>query len=140
MGKFKKFIEEDFLTGIQLNSPTFKGYVEVFRNPTKREIDSIYKDSYDNGVRIGIDKKSNIYVWIEDVLHDTMEKQLKTKFVIKLSYTNNRQDMFLSAEDDKKNFDKNITKILLKRLKLIFPSIKDIKESAGKLRIVYSYK
>lgn len=133
-------LDEDFYKGLELNHSTYKGYVEVFRNPSKREVDSLYQDSYDNGVRIGVDDKNYIYVWIEDILHDIMQKQLGIKFKVRLEYTKNRPSLFLSSGENKNNFNKNIDKVTLKRLKLMFPNIKDIKESTGKFQTVYEYK
>jgi len=132
-------LNEDFYKAMDVDSMHFKGYIEIYKNPSKTEVDGLYRESYADGVRMGIDSKNNIYVWIEDVLHDVMQRLINIKFTLRFEYTRGRPSLFLSSGESKDNFDAHINNVLLKRLKILYPNISDIKESTGKFRVVHKF-
>jgi len=79
MKKFKEYIKEEWSF-----SDIADGYtLEVFKNPTARELAEIYKmgEHTKNEARAYIDKKSgDLYVWNVDILHNfalnSLEKQI----------------------------------------------------------------
>ncbi len=137
MGKFKTFLNERFFKADNIKNSYYSGYVEIFTDPTPKELNSLYKDSYDNGVRIGINK-NKIYVWIEDVLHNLIQKRFGLKFDVRMEYTKNGDTLFLSSEETGKNF-KKLDKKIFNKLKTMFPNITKIDYSTSPFTTVYKY-
>lgn len=115
--KFKQYITEEFWKSKKKYDylPHMDGHIEVFRNPTSSELDDLYKIAYDNGVRLGIDKNNVLYTWVEDVLHDEIEKLFNLKFMIKFEYTKGRDTLYLSSGEKGVHF-KNVKKKTLDRM------------------------
>lgn len=133
MGKFKNILQEIFFTTIKLNDideEYFDGPVEVYKNPTKSELSKLYKLAYDNGVRIGVDNKYNIYVWIEDVMHFTVEKKLKMQFKMRLEYIKNRNIIWISSSNTQCGVEKYLNDDIKAKLKKTFPKAKTIEMRA----------
>ena len=76
MKRFKEYITEEWAF-----STTADSYdVEVFKNPTHRELIEVYKmgEHTKDEARAYIDKKSgNLYVWQVDILHSFMHNVLE---------------------------------------------------------------
>lgn len=129
--KFRQFLESFF------DSKKFSDYhdgaVEVYKNPSGRELMTLFKSSYDSGVRIGIDKQDNIYAWIEDILHADVEKKFSLKFKLRFEYTKGRPTLYLSSGETVQNFKKNSSNSLLQKLKKIFPLAKRLETSTTPL-------
>lgn len=69
-----KLVEEDFYTADIISDKTtaFKDeYTEVFKNPTKREINELSME-YDS-IRGMIDDNNDVYIWRGNILHDTVD-------------------------------------------------------------------
>jgi hypothetical protein len=83
MKKFKDYLKEKFAVADKIiphdNAKTRK-YTEIFENPTSKELHDIYKasDYAKDEARGVIDKKGNLYVWTNDVVHSNGLKLLNT--------------------------------------------------------------
>jgi hypothetical protein len=140
MGKYKQYLIEKFYKSDNIKGQHYKGYVELFQNPSHQELNSLYKLSFDNGIRIGVDKSDNIYAWIEDVLHSDIKKEFKLNFKLRFEYTRNFDTLFLASGETEKNFKKNINDKLLKQFKQLFSKIKQIEMTTSPFKKVYTYK
>lgn len=125
--KFSQFIESFY--DAKKFSDYYHGNVEVYKNPTGRELMTLFRQSYDSGVRLGLDKQNNIYAWIEDILHSDIEKRFKLNFILRFEYTKGRSVLFLSSGETAKNFKKYTNEKLISKLKSTFPLVKKIETS-----------
>lgn len=140
-------ISEVFHSGHEIRYGTQKDYVEVFKNPDMGEVDDVVRSANYDGAKIGVDKKENIYVWKDDIMHSIMQAALRhdnpkenLKFVMRFDYTKNNPILFLSQGMTKEDFDKYGSKNVIDRLRESFPEIKSIEEVSRPFRTVYTFK
>jgi len=74
MKRFRDYIKEIFVTADNIrphHMTNARKYTEIFENPTAKELSDVYKasDYAKDEARGVIDKKGNLYVWTNDVLH-----------------------------------------------------------------------
>jgi len=136
MGRFAQLVREAFHDMQKLDGDV----VEVYKNPTGQELMLLFKNSYDSGVRVGIDKRGDLYAWMEDYLHSDVSRRFNLKFALRFEYTKGRDTIFLSSGETKKNFIKSVNKRVLNRLKNTFPLVKKIETSTRPFESVYEYK
>jgi hypothetical protein len=140
MNKFNNFYYiESFYKGNNFNTDYFKGYAEIYKNPTHSELKAISKESYDKGIRFGIDDNNDVYAWIEDILHEDIERFLKTDWKLRLEYTLNRDTLYLSSGETGKYWN-DYGKPKVKYFKEIMPSINKIEMVTKPYTIVYNYE
>lgn len=135
MAKFRQFLEQFYDTfktpaSSKLYYPhdTF----EVYKNPTGIELKDLYENSIANGVRIGLDKSGNFYVWPDNISHAAAEQKMKMRFALKLEYTKKNKTIYLSSAesiDTTTELKKVLNKRNLTKLKRIFPLAKEIEMS-----------
>lgn len=82
--KFKDFLLEKFAASFKSGGE----YVEVFENPTKKEIKDANKDSYGDGVRFGIQDKPNgkLWAWKGNILHSDVVNRVPASSKIKFDF------------------------------------------------------
>jgi hypothetical protein len=115
--------------------------VEIFIDPSKYELEQLYKDSPERGVRIGVDSLGRVFAWNENILHDNMQKKLDRydgdnkgvkgiQFVLKLINTKGDKRLFLSSDNNDITTEAELLarlpKMKVARLKLFFPDAKSI--------------
>jgi hypothetical protein len=149
MSKFKQYyysIKESYAGMFKTPSNALnyynKDYVEYFKNPSENDIEELYKNSFDFGIRMGIDKEGTIYAWNDGILHSDAEKLIDKNFIIKIEYTKDRNKLVLSTADMTDSTDellKKLNKSTLVRLKLTFPLIKTITMNRKPFTVLYDY-
>ena len=124
MSIIEYLLNEDFLTSNKFKSANNE-YIEIFKNPTNREIMSILKDNNKyKSVRLASDKDNNLYAWKYNVLHGEMSQFLKIPFVLTFIYENG--NTFLLAEESVDEIQKNMNNELEHRISNAIPSILSI--------------
>jgi hypothetical protein len=118
------FIEK-FSSADNFNTQYYKGYAEIFEDPTSSEVKSIMKDSSDHGVRLGITEKGKIYAWTEDIIHEDMENYLKIPFKVKLQYTRGHDTIWISSATKESDW-KKYGEPKVDKLEKIFPLAKSV--------------
>jgi hypothetical protein len=130
------YFVESFYKGDNFIFDTYNGYAEIYLNPTHLELKTIAHDSYDHGIRFGIDAKGNMYAWIEDILHDYMEKYLKTSWKVRLEHTLGRDVLYLATGDNGKYWNE-YGKPKIDYFKEIMPTIKKIEMVSKPYTVMY---
>ena len=65
--KFRDLLIESFYKGVEVAGGH---YVEIFKNPSTKEVEQIIKNSSFKSIRISYDlKKNDMYVWDGDIAH-----------------------------------------------------------------------
>lgn len=84
----KKYLNEEFLTADNVNTSSYKGYIEFFKNPTPREIRSIAysEDNDEKSIRLG-GSDGNLYAWMYKLYHSDAMDILKTNWIFRFEYT-----------------------------------------------------
>jgi len=132
-------LSEVFHSGHKLNFGGQSSYVEVFKNPDQGEINDVIRTASYDGVKSGVDKDGDIYVWIDDVLHSIMEKALGMEFTIRFDYTKGNPILFLAGGMTEKQWKEHADAKLIKRIKSIFPDINSIEMVSGPFSVVHTY-
>ena len=108
-------------------------YAEVYMNPTQYEINDILKDSEFKVVRIGIDKKNNVYAWKGEVMHYGMTNALKIDFPYRFDFSPKNPKMLVTGEGmTGTGWTKKLQYKAVLQLKKSFPTIKSIESWDGK--------
>ena len=134
--RFKQFyLQEKFFKGMK--AKLFPGddgtYAEVFVNPDSNEINGILKDSEFKVVRLGIDRKNNLYAWKGEVMHMGMIKALKMDFPYRFDFSPKNPFVIVTGEGmNKRNWKKEIQYKAVNRLKDAFPKVKTLESLMGK--------
>jgi hypothetical protein len=67
MKRFKEYISEKYMSSYENRM----GTIEIFKNPTQRELNDLYKeDNFSNDARGYIDDKGNLFAWSTNEFHD----------------------------------------------------------------------
>jgi len=98
-------------------------YVEVFTNPDKKEIKSLFKAAEHPAVRMGMTKDlKTTYMWRVDVLHMDLKRK-GYKFDYHLTYYKPRPKEIINSGFDIKNKEE-----VLKVVKKYFPKVIKIRD------------
>lgn len=107
-------------------TPSFKGYVEIFKNPTLLEIADITSHSQ-FGVRLGVDRNHDIYAWDANILHDTIESMFGLHMPLKLEWDGDD----LHASPTVMDVGKLIDPATEAKLRRLFPNVKSVSSYQG---------
>lgn len=137
--KFREYLQnEEFYTGVSIPR---RRYTEIYKNPTKSEIDDIIKEvikynksddgkfiEIEDNVRYGFDKDFNLYAWNGNMLHKWVEDSLSkengdVKFIIKFEVFKGNPNVSCDTHSDDLPVD--YREKAIKRLSVIYPN--DIK-------------
>lgn len=116
----------------------------IYKDPNGNELYKVYNDSQgEGGCRIGIDSMNQVYVWMDNIDHEWIEKKFDLKFVGRFSHPDmtNRTMYLSSIYDEGKVNDifSLIPKKAIKKLFVIFPNIDSIKSLIDH-RVLYTNK
>lgn len=79
--KFKQYLDEEYVTSFtaKIHSKNFEGgHTEIFKNPSKKEINDLIKSSGINAIRYWADlPNQDLYVWKADTVHYMVFDQLR---------------------------------------------------------------
>lgn len=107
-------------------------YIEVFLNPTSREIENLKQSDSYNSYRAVIEKNGDVYAWKSDILHNLINNYLKNKIGIDkgLKIEISGTDCHIDAQkiftlDEITNFIKNNQIMFLQNLNYNIFNIKD---------------
>ena len=125
--KFKDVLTEKWKNSVNVNG----GTVEIFEDPSRKEIKDIMDHSYGTGsVRIGVTDSKNpkLYAWDPEFLHRHIRNAKGIKFDIGFTYWNNRGDTVdvMGMMTDDWEYDIDNKDAVVKKLKKFFPKIKVI--------------
>jgi len=131
--KFKDLLNEKFKTAHKFGSET----VEIFEEPSKKEMREISKLSFNN-IRFGIqdNKKATIYMWSASFLHNEIKNKNEIKFDIGLTF--GHKSLWLEALGMRLfNWEQDINnkKEIIEKIKKYFPKTKGIKFLDGTIDI-----
>ena len=119
--KFTQLIEK-FHNAFYIN----KEYVEIFEDPSKKEIEDIIKNSKNHTVRFGITDTSNpkVYAWDGEILHRFVHPKRKFDFGFVWEKGELQGDV---SESTWKSWDDLKHPIpVIKRIKKLFPRLHEI--------------
>jgi len=119
------YLTEKFYKADHFTTEYFDGYAEIFVDPTAKELISVMKDSSDHGVRLAV-SKGKIYAWTEDILHEEMERILKTQFDLKLQYTKGHTVLWLGSPTEMRKKWERVGHPLVAKFKTMMPAIETI--------------
>lgn len=122
----QEYLTEMLYTADKIVSPYFKGYAEIFKNPTRKEVLEIMQAAQMDGVRFGVDRLGNIFAWDDSILHADMSRRLKKDWVVMLQYTMGSPTLYLSSGSDKKDWEKAGGDDLVDRFNRMLPMIHSI--------------
>jgi len=121
-------LSEVFHSGHKIHFGNKDTYVEVYKNPDLGEVDNVIDAAEYDGVKVGVDAKGDVYIWVDDILHAIMEKALKLEFVLRFDYTKGNPILFTASGVTQAEWKKYATPELIARLKRIFPDIKTVEQ------------
>lgn len=135
--KFIDILNEKFYKGIK---DSFRNYVEIFENPTSKEIKEVQKLDYTGGeLRGAITDKKNptIYIWSVKIIHNYMKKKIDFDFGFKY---NNVMPELLFHDPSKYFKTKEFGELKFKeevvnKIKKTFPKVKFLYMSYTKKKI-----
>jgi hypothetical protein len=124
--KLKVLLREEFLTSLKVKTNFFKGVMEIFKNPTRDEIDTLYvgQNPDTKSIRMFIDKIGDVYAWRGDILHDEAINTKKFEPEWALDYDKSKNELghnFSSPKYEGNELSDEILRKSLQRLKGMFP-------------------
>lgn len=120
---FKQFyLQEKFYKADNIKTMGGEKYTEVFMNPTKKELNEVYKASGKNQARIGIDNEMNLYVFRADVLHDTVKRRFL--ILMKWLFIHRKGDKEMLVSIDSEPINGPFKKQISTTIKKYMPKIK----------------
>ena len=134
--KFIDLITEKWKASAQIGSYT----VEVFEEPSKKELQTLYRRSYGNGaVRLGIQdtKRATMYVWDAEYTHQNIKSETNIKFDIGFTFLVDSPDEILVYGKDLDSFEYDVKykDEMIKKIKKHFPKVKKIDFNVGEMKI-----
>lgn len=138
---FREYLAEMLYDTQKAKTLYFDGVVDIYKNPTRKEVMQIMKDADMGGARFGVDRVGDLYAWDEGLLHADMSKRLGKDWVAMFQYTLGHPTLWLSSgnsEADWKKANKLQGGHLVDTFNQIIPSITSIEMQTKPFTVFWS--
>jgi len=132
VGKYAAFWKAD-----EVNRPWFKGYLEVFKDPTPSEFRDALKSSKYGTVRMGVSEAGDLYAWVGDAQHTDFEEKFGVGLPLKMNYNKTHSRMVFVSMLSEVGSWKRLGAPLADKLKSLIPALTGVYNAGGRPLLEY---